>query len=56
MLLPEIFQHDARMHARAMVPETGARKAGRLAVGSHHYPVTITHLDYNARGIARHLK
>ena len=36
--------------------KSGAGEAGSLAVDSHHYPVTLTHLDYNGRGIARRLK
>ena len=48
------FQHYARVHTHALVAETQRRQAVWLAVGSHHHPVTLTHLDYNARGIARH--
>ena len=50
------LRHYARVHTHAMVAETQRWQAAWLAVGSHHDPVTLTHLDYDARGIARHLK
>ena len=56
LLRPETFQHYARLHTRAMVAEIQRWRGWLLAVDSHHYPVTLTHLDYNARGIARRLE